>query len=139
MQLSGNQKYQSARQDVNAPDLYMPIMALWTYCLLFGIALFIGQAFKPEVVYNTVSLSLGAWIFHGLTIKIILWILNIPGVPIMELMSYAGYSFVYACFVLLGRLCLGGWQAQRLWVMFNNLGTSAFQSHVTMQALRQDI
>ena len=38
------------------PDLYIPLMALWTYCLLVGAALLAGRTFRPEVIYNTVSL-----------------------------------------------------------------------------------
>lgn len=107
MQLSGTNKYQPARQDLNAPDLYIPITALWSYCLSVGFGLFTQKAFKPEVIYNTVSLSFGAWIFHALIIKVILWVLRIPNVSFMELFAYAGYSFVYGCMVLLGRLYIG--------------------------------
>lgn len=108
LQLSGHNKYQPAKQDTNAPDLYIPVASLWTYCLLIGVSLFASKAFKPEVVYNTVSLSLGAWFFHALVIKILLWVLGIgSSVSILELGAYAGYSFVYGCLVLISKLTLG--------------------------------
>jgi hypothetical protein len=70
--------------------------------------LFASKAFKPEVVYNTVSLSLGAWFFHALVMKILLWVLGIgSSVSILELGAYAGYSFVYGCLVLISKLSLG--------------------------------
>ena len=40
-------------------DLYIPAMAVWTYCVLIGIATLLraGPAggFKPETIYNSVS------------------------------------------------------------------------------------
>lgn len=108
VQLSGGHKYVPARQDVNAPDLYIPIMALWTYCILVGVALFGGQAFRPEAVYNTVSAAIGAWAAHTMLLKLLLWILGISSsAPLLELAAYAGYPFVAACGVLAARLTLG--------------------------------
>jgi hypothetical protein len=45
-------------------DLYIPIMAIWTYCVLIGIAALARSGptggFKPEVIYNTVSAAIPA-------------------------------------------------------------------------------
>lgn len=54
-QISGGHKFLPPRQDVNAPDLYVPFMAAWTYCILVGIASLASGKFKPDIVYNTVS------------------------------------------------------------------------------------
>lgn len=39
-------------------DLYIPVMALWTYCLLLGVAALARSGptggFKPETIYNSV-------------------------------------------------------------------------------------
>ena len=78
--------------------------ALWTYCLLVGVSVFKSEAFSPEVIISTVSSSVGAWLFHTVVLKGILWSLGVGGVGLLELSSYAGYSFVYGCFILLGRL-----------------------------------
>jgi hypothetical protein len=100
----GPHKWEPPRQDVNAPDLYIPITALWTYCLLVGFSLFLNQVFRPEVIYSTVSSSMGAWVLHTIVLKAMLWALGIHDVSVLELSSYSGYSFVYGCCVLLGRL-----------------------------------
>jgi len=108
MQLSGGHKYVPARQDVNAPDLYIPTMALWTYCILVGVAMFGGQGFRPEIVYNTVSAAIGAWALHTMVLKLLLWVLGISSsAPLLELAAYAGYPFTAACAGLLARLTLG--------------------------------
>ena len=115
LQLHGPNKYEPAKNDTNAPDLYIPVTSLWTYCLLVGFSLFVKQAFKPEVIYNTVSLSVGAWLFHAFVLKSLLWILGISDTSIIELCSYAGYAFVYGCCVLTGRLLGGSSVGHGLW------------------------
>lgn len=107
-QLSGGAKYQPARHDENAPDLYIPLMALWTYCLLVGVALFAAETFRPEVLYATVSTAVAAWGVHAAALKTLLWVLGIAsGTPLLELAAYAGYPFVAACAVLVAHMCLG--------------------------------
>ena len=107
-QLSGGHKYLPPRQDENAPDLYIPVMALWTYCLLVGFALFSSKTFKPEILYNTVWTALGAWAVHTMMLKLLLWVLGISStVSMLELAAYAGYPFVTACIVLVAHLTLG--------------------------------
>jgi hypothetical protein len=82
-QISGGHKYLPPRQDVNAPDLYIPVMALWTYCLLLGVAALARSGpnggFKPETIYNSVSSGSTAWLLHTLLLKVILYLLGIPG------------------------------------------------------------
>ena len=136
MQLSGGHKYLPPRQDINAPDLYIPVMALWTYCILVGVALFGGQAFRPELVYNTVSSAVGAWAVHTFVLKLVLWVLGLSSsAPLLELAAYAGYPFVAACAVLLARLALGAFlisclsgAADRILLILLLLLTPAFHS-----------
>ena len=53
--MAGGHKYAPPCADVNAPDLYLPLMALWTYAILIGVAVLAsGAAFSPEVVYSAV-------------------------------------------------------------------------------------
>ena len=54
-QISGGHKYLPPRQDVNAPDLYIPLVAVWSYCILRGVAALAVGKFQPDMVYNTVS------------------------------------------------------------------------------------
>ncbi|KAI3426106.1 hypothetical protein D9Q98_008485 [Chlorella vulgaris] len=120
-QISGGHKYLPPRQDVNAPDLYIPLMAIWTYCLLIGAAALArsgpsGGGFKPEIIYNSVSSSGAAWLLHTLLLKLILGLLGIAGaVPMLELAAYAGYPFVAACTSLLAQLAGGGTTYHAVW------------------------
>lgn len=53
-QIAGGHKYLPPRQDVNAPDLYIPFMAACTYCVLASVAQTAGKRFKPDTMYATV-------------------------------------------------------------------------------------
>lgn len=107
-QLSGGNKYLPPRQDVNAPDLYIPIMGLLTYCILYGIVLFSNSSFRPDAIYSTFSSAAAGWIVHALLLKAMLWGVGFPAAaPVLELLAYAGYIFVMSCIVLLCGLMLG--------------------------------
>jgi hypothetical protein len=111
-QLSGGHRYVPPAADANAPDLYVPAMALWTYCLLVSAGALAGagaRPFTPELVYNAVSSATGAWALHAFLVKLLLWVLGLGAVapPLLELAAYAGYAFVYACAALAARLALG--------------------------------
>lgn len=54
-QIAGGHKYLPPRQDVNAPDLYIPFMAMWTYVMLTGATLLAHKHFKPGSLYATVG------------------------------------------------------------------------------------
>lgn len=56
MQITGGHKYLPPRQDVNAPDLYIPFMAVCTCCLLASINKVMTGRFSPDTMYATVRL-----------------------------------------------------------------------------------
>ena len=53
-QITGGHKYLPPRQDVNAPDLYIPFMAACTFCLLASAAKALAGRFTPETMYAVV-------------------------------------------------------------------------------------
>lgn len=103
--IAGGHRYLPPRQDINAPDLYIPLMALWTYCMLVGIGLLARGGFRPEAMYNAVSSALGSWLCQTLLLKGVLWVLGVGGTaPLLELGAYSGYTWVWACATLLATL-----------------------------------
>jgi hypothetical protein len=136
--ISGGHKYLPPRQDVNAPDLYIPVMALWTYCVVVSVALFGTQAFKPELVYSTVSGAAAAWGVHIMVLKVILWVLGMPGVvPWLELAAYAGYIFVAASASLLAHVAAGGMAYHVVWV-YSSLCMAVFLVRTTKRIIFQE-
>lgn len=59
-QIAGGQKYRPPAADVNAPDLFVPVMAAWTYALLNCALLAARGAFRPEALSNLVRAAAGA-------------------------------------------------------------------------------
>ncbi len=58
LQITGGHKYLPPKQDINAPDLYIPTMAVGTYALLVCFAAAAAAKFKPEVMTSAVRCCL---------------------------------------------------------------------------------
>lgn len=115
-QLSGTNRYLPPRQDVNAPDLYIPFMGLWTYCILQAVISFGGLSFKPDILYSSFSSAVAGWILHTFVLKALLWAVGVPSAaPILELMAYAGYPFVMMCLIMVSDIALGDFGHHIAW------------------------
>lgn len=91
------------KDDVNSPDLYIPIMGLVTYILIWNMQKGLEGSFNPENLYYKLSSTLA---FVGLDLVILklgLYLLvntNSPTSSITELVCYVGYKFVPLTMVL---------------------------------------
>lgn len=91
------------RYEVNAPDLYIPVMAFVTYVLVSGIVLGTQQRFSPEQLGIQASSALVWVIIELLAIMLALYIMNVTtDLKYMDILSYIGYKFVGMIFTLLG-------------------------------------
>ncbi|KAF9908604.1 hypothetical protein BX616_000080, partial [Lobosporangium transversale] len=87
--------YLSPRDDINAPDMYIPVMAFVTYVLLIGISMGADNKFSPEILGPTASSALAVILLEFTMIKLVIYLLNITSeVPILDLLAYSGYKFV---------------------------------------------
>ncbi|PWN40915.1 YIF1-domain-containing protein [Ceraceosorus guamensis] len=101
--------YAPPREDVNSPDLYIPVMAFVTYVLLVCIIRGIESRFHPEVLGLTSSKALGIVFFEFAAVKLGCYLLNIQGDhTVIDLVAYGGYKFVGAIVTLLAGLTLPG-------------------------------
>ncbi|XP_051148548.1 uncharacterized protein LOC127263517 isoform X4 [Andrographis paniculata] len=77
--------------DVNAPDLYIPVMAFAT--------------FSPEMLSVQFNTGLLCWLLQVLLVEATLHVLGGGGdVPLLDIIAYSGYTFVGASVVLATRL-----------------------------------
>jgi len=88
--------YVPPREDINAPDLYIPTMAFVTYILLVGFVLGTNLKFTPEVLGVTASTGLFVLAVEILLIKTGFYLLNCGNVSLTDLAAYCGYKFVGA-------------------------------------------
>ena len=54
VQIAGGHKYLPPRQDVNAPDLYIPLVAMTTYALMAAMVALRHHSFSPTSLYSLV-------------------------------------------------------------------------------------
>eukprot|EP00906_Rhabdomonas_costata_P017548 RCo025335 len=110
--------YLSAMEDINAPDMYIPVMSLITYVLLYGLSTALrGRPFSPELLLNTGSSCLMQLLLELLILRTGCYLLTMARpVYAMDLLCWAAYKYVGACVCLLLRPVLHPWLHCVLWV-----------------------
>ena len=106
-----NQQGQPLRpsQDVNAPDLYLPLMGYVTYILVAGFISGADGRFTPEVLGMTASSGSAIVLLEVVLIKLLLYLLQSDGggALSLDLASCSGYKFIAAVVVLLVKTFFG--------------------------------
>ena len=88
------------RNDVQAPDLYIPFMSLVTFLIVSGcVQGFSRGKFEMEKLFILQSFIIFFWLFETLVLKGCFYFMNIANLAYMELLCYTGYKFVALCFV----------------------------------------
>ncbi|KAJ1106083.1 hypothetical protein NDU88_003486 [Pleurodeles waltl] len=123
------------RNDVNAPDLYIPTMAFITYILLAGMALGIQQRFSPEVLGLCASTALVWVIIEVFALLLSLYLVTVQSdLTTFDLIAYSGYKYVGMILSVLGGLIFGtdGYYVTLAW-------TSCALMYFTVRSLRMKI
>ncbi|KAI1288337.1 Protein YIF1B-B [Halotydeus destructor] len=85
----------SPRDDLNAPDLYIPAMAYVTYILVAGYMLGLNGNFSPEKLGMSASSALGWLLLEVVVVLVGLYLSSITCcLGFFHLMAYSGYKFV---------------------------------------------
>ena len=85
--------YKLPRDDVNAPDLYLPAMSLITYCLLCAMSYGTAGEFNPEVIADVITKCFVAQIVEVLVIRFGFYMMQAP-VALLDLFAYTGYKYL---------------------------------------------
>lgn len=87
--------YRSPREDINSPDMYIPVMAFVTYVLLSSLLEGFRGNFHPELLGTTALMALIVVIFEILAIKFGCYILGIYNqTQFLDIVAYSGYKFI---------------------------------------------
>lgn len=83
------------RYELNAPDLYIPVMAFVSFVLTSGISLGLREHFSPEVL-GILSSSVIIWaLMEVLVIWLTLYVLNIQTpLKVLDLLAFSSYKYV---------------------------------------------
>jgi protein transport protein YIF1 len=83
------------REDLNSPDMYIPVMAFVTYILLSTLIAGVRGAFHPELLGITATTAVAVVIFEILGLKLGCYLLSITNESqLLDLVAYSGYKFV---------------------------------------------
>ncbi|KAL1304838.1 hypothetical protein AAFC00_003764 [Neodothiora populina] len=83
------------REDINSPDMYIPVMAFVTYVLLSTLLAGIRGAFRPELLGLTATNAFLTVVIEIMLLKLGTYLLNISNESqLLDLVAYSGYKFV---------------------------------------------
>ncbi|EGC38283.1 hypothetical protein DICPUDRAFT_28858, partial [Dictyostelium purpureum] len=86
--------YLPPRDDINAPDLYIPLMAFITYFLLYGFQMGMEKKFSPDYLGALITKGIVYWCGEMLIFKCGFFFSNSNSIPVYDMMSYTGYKYV---------------------------------------------
>ncbi|TGZ85073.1 YIF1-domain-containing protein, partial [Ascodesmis nigricans] len=102
--------YLPPREDLNSPDMYIPVMSFVTYILLSALIYGVSGIFHPELLGYTATSAMGAVMFELLGLKLGCYLLNIGNSQLLDLIAYSGYKFVGCTVSILVTSMMGkGW------------------------------
>jgi len=110
------------RDEINAPDLYIPVMALVTYILTTGVVMGVQNRFTPEQLGIQASSALVWLVLELLIIMLSLYILSVnTDLNYMDILAYSGYKYIGMISVLLAGLLFknAGYYLFLLWFSFS--------------------
>ncbi|KAI4116126.1 MAG: hypothetical protein LQ345_003405 [Seirophora villosa] len=117
-----NYYYLPPRDDLNSPDMYIPVMAFVTYILLSTLLAGLRGRFHPEVMGLTATTAFVVVLLEILGLKFGTYVLSISNdSQLLDLVAYSGYKFVGVIVTLVVSETLnrgagtGGWAG---WTVF---------------------
>lgn len=109
---NGLGQYLPPAYDVNAPDLYIPLMSFVTYILLWAAFQGLSGEFHPQLFGYLASQTLAFAVLDVAIFKIGLYLLNCSQIKIYDIISFSGYKYVSIVVVLCLKHTIGqylGW------------------------------
>ena len=82
------------RDDINAPDMYIPIMAVVTYILLNSLIAGIQGSFQADLMGQTAGWATAFLLSENMMIKFGCYLLSIPSTFFLDLVAYTGYKYI---------------------------------------------
>jgi len=99
--------YLPPRDDINAPDMYIPLMSLVTYILLSALLSGLSGTFHPALLGYTAWSALGAVGLEIAGLKFGCYLLAIGNSQLLDLVAYSGYKFVGTIISIVASASLG--------------------------------
>ena len=85
--------FATARDDINAPDMYIPVMAFTTYILLSSLFAGLHGKFHPKILGYVASKVIAFMIVEIMILKLGTYLLS-AGSKLLDFIAYSGYKFI---------------------------------------------
>lgn len=109
--------FRPPRDDINSPDMYIPVMAFVTYILLSSVLAGLRGAFQPELLGYTATTAFAIVIFEILGLKLGCYLLSISNESqVFDLLAYSGYKFVGIIVTLIVNEIVTGGKGSAGWI-----------------------
>lgn len=93
------------RDDINSPDLYIPIMGYITFIVIAGFILGLQDRFSPEQLGIQASSALAYNVFELIIYTITIYVTNIQtSLKTLDLVAYSGYKYASIVAILCGTI-----------------------------------
>ncbi|TMW60456.1 hypothetical protein Poli38472_000498 [Pythium oligandrum] len=86
-------QYAPPSRDINAPDLYIPLMGFLTYILIVGYTKGASNQFSPDVIGRDASYCLVMQLVEIGVLAACLYLLN-SSISFLDLVSFSGYKYI---------------------------------------------
>ncbi|KAK1750224.1 putative hrf1 domain-protein [Echria macrotheca] len=86
--------YLPPRDDINSPDMYIPVMSVVTYIFLQTLIAGLRGKFQPELFGYIASTALAVVFFEILGLYLGCYFLSVSNQSLLDLVAYSGYKFV---------------------------------------------
>lgn len=93
------ESFELPKNDINSPDLYIPLMSYITYILLLAIIQGLKGEFHPEMYGYTSSVIFGYQLLDFFILKLGLYLLNVES-SFWDLVAYSNYKFIPLILIL---------------------------------------
>lgn len=96
--------YAYPSEDLNAPDMYIPLMAFITHLVAIALVQGLRNTFHPEQFGARASKALGMVIAELVLLKLFAYLLAASNSSLADLFAYSGYKFVAVTLTTLSEL-----------------------------------
>ncbi|CZR51520.1 related to Slh1p interacting factor [Phialocephala subalpina] len=109
--------YLPPRDDLNSPDMYIPLMGFITYILLSALVAGLRGDFQPEMFSYTATAAFLMMAVEILLLKLGCYLLSISNdSQLLDLIAYSGYKFVGAIVTIVLSEILNGGKGTGGWI-----------------------
>jgi len=139
LQIKGEhgEMYPPPRADINAPDLYIPVMGFITYIIFCAIVAGFAGGFKPEMLGIVATKALVFFALDVAVLRLGYYLLASSTQSLLDCVALCGYVFVGVAINELGQMIGGRWLLYPC-LVFTCAGISVFLMHTVRVIMLSD-